>query len=457
MSLDLSQNHQPICSKTDLLDWFFRTVTKEKKMRIGVEHEMIAFHTPSLSTVTYASKPSIKTFMERLNTKLNWTAVLDQDDLIGLNGSNNATISLEPGGQFELSGEPKHSIHEVKTELLDYHSLLKPLAKSMKINFLTLGLNPSTALEAIDTIPKERYAIMARYMPRVGTLGLRMMHQTATAQVNMDYESESDMRKKMRASICLQPIVTAIFANSPILEQHETGYLSYRAQIWKHTDPHRTGVNKVFFEPHFGFEQYVDFALNVPMYFIKRDNTYIDCTGFTFQMFLEHRIPHIKQIQPTIADWESHLSTIFTEARLKSYIEQRGADLNTPERILGLSAFWTGLLYDSDTLDQVLTTIQDWTYADLQDVLKHMPRLGLTTPFKGSTLSYFAKQFLVLSRQGLTKRNVLDDNSQNETHYLNTVESIVNEQLTPAENVIKTFRAASIKELYSQYALFHHN
>jgi glutamate--cysteine ligase len=369
-----------------------------------------------------------------------WAPILDQGHLIGLaDEAGGGAISLEPGGQFELSGAPLATLHETKAELDGHLELVKRIADPMGIGFLAVGESPTWPRSAIPVMPKQRYGIMARYMPKVGTMGLDMMFRTATVQVNLDFASEQDMVKKLRVSLALQPVATAIFANSPFADGRPNGFLSMRSQIWLHTDAARTGMLPFAFEDGMGFERYVDWALDVPMYFVKRGDTYIDVAGQSFRDLLAGRLPGLPGERATISDWANHLSTLFPEVRLKRYLEMRGADAGPADTMVALSAFWVGLLYDPVVLDAAWNLVKGWTAPQRQALREAVPRLALDAEIAGRPVLDVARDALALSREGLKRRARTGAGLPDETAHLAPIEAILDRGRPVARDLLDLY------------------
>ncbi|KAK0586437.1 hypothetical protein LWI29_006833 [Acer saccharum] len=342
-------------------------------------------------------------------------------------------ISLEPGGQFELSGAPVETLHQTCAELTSHLQQVKAISEEMGIGFLGIGFHPKWGINEIPVMPKGRYEIVTNYMPKVGTLGIDMMYRTCTVQVNLDFSSEADMIKKFRASLALQPIATALFANSPFTEGKPNGYLSMRSQIWTDTDNNRTGMLPFVFDDSFGFEQYVDYALDVPMYFIYRKKKYIDCSGMSFREFMAGKLPHLPGELPTLNDWELHLGTIYPEVRLKRYLEMRGADAGSRGSLCALPAFWVGLLYDEVALQNVVDMTADWTLEEKQMLRNKVTKTALKTPFRDGLLKHVAQDVLKLAKDGLERRGF------KESGFLNAVAEVARTGVTPAEKLLEMY------------------
>jgi glutamate--cysteine ligase len=387
---------------------------------------------------------------------LGWEPIMEGDNIIGMfDVTHGGAISLEPGGQFELSGAPFDTVHQTCSELMAHLAQLREVAAPLGIGFLGLDMTPNWTRADMPMMPKGRYRIMTNYMPKVGKLGLDMMYRTCTVQTNLDFCSEADMVKKLRVSLALQPVATALFANSPFTEGKPNGFLSFRSEIWRDTDPDRSGMLAFAFEDGMGFERYVDYALGVPMYFIKRGDRYIDVAGKSFRDFFAGKLSDLPGERPTISDWANHLSTIFPEVRLKRYLEMRGADGGPWRRLPSLTAFWVGLLYDDAALDACWELVKDWSAAERQRLRDEVPRLGFKAVIGGTTLLALARQTLELARQGLAGRQRRDANGRDETRYLRPLEEIVARGITPAEELLAKFHGewhGSIAPIFEEYA-----
>lgn len=421
--------------------------------RIGTEHEKFGFRLSDLSPLPYAGANGVRAMLDGMK-RFGWEGVYEGEYIIGLK-KNGAAISLEPGGQFELSGAPLKTVHETCAEVNLHLEQVREIASEIGAGFLGLGFTPNWALADVPVMPKGRYRIMTAYMPKVGSLGLEMMYRTCTVQVNLDYASEDDMRKKLRAALALQPVATALFANSPFRQGRPNGFLSYRSQIWTDTDNARAGMLPFVFEDGFGFERYVDYALDVPMYFVYRDGRYIDASGQSFRDFLEGRLPALPGEKPTLADWADHLTTIFPEARMKKYLEMRGADGGPWRKICALPAFWVGLLYDDTALDAALEIIKDWSAEDRLSLRLSAPAMGLRAPIRGRTLRDVAREVLEISAKGLHARAAQDGFGDTEEHFLHTLRLTIETGRTPAEEMLEKYRgpwAGDVSQVFAEYA-----
>ena len=443
MARDVSDT-TPVTSRDELVAWFEAGSKPPERFAVGTEHEKIPFYRSGHSTVAYGGEPGagrcgIRALLDGMRHDLGWAAICDGPNIIGLfQEQSGGAISLEPGGQFELSGAPVATIHETDAELDVHFKSVKTFAASCGIGFLTLGMNPKQRLAEIPMMPKQRYAIMAKYMPKVGGHGLDMMFRTATVQANLDFSSEADMVKKLRVSLALQPVATALFANSPFTDGKLNGFLSARSEVWRDTDPARTGMLPFAFEPGMGFERYVDYALDVPMYFLKRGETYIDVAGASFRDLLDGGLKAAPGELATLSDWANHLSTIFPEVRLKRYLEMRGADAGPRPMLTALPALFVGLFYDPAALDGALELIKPWSAEDREKLRADAPRLALKAQIAGRPLREVASDVLALARGGLARRRRLDSRGRDETHFLDPLDAIVAGR-TEAERLIAAF------------------
>lgn len=421
-----SDDTQPIENKAELVAWIAAGCKPREKFRVGTEHEKFPYYKSTGNPVPYHGNKGIRALLEGMRDGLGWQPIMEGETIIGLyDVTGGGAISLEPGGQFELSGAPLRTIHETSCEIRAHMAQVHEVAAPLGIDFFASGTCPDWALADIPQMPKGRYKIMTAYMPKVGTRGLDMMYRTCTVQANVDFSSEADMVKKMRVSIALQPLATALFANSPKLDGRDNGFVSNRAEIWRDTDNARSGMIPFVFEDGFGFERYVDWALDVPMYFVKRGATYHDASGLDFKDLLAGKLPIMEGVRATIADWANHLSTLFPEVRLKRYLEMRGADAGPVEMLTALPAFWVGILYDESALDQAWQRVKGWSAEERQRLKDTAPRLGLQTPLEGGTLMDLAAEMLELARLGLARRGYLDANGCDETRYLEPLQRLI--------------------------------
>ncbi len=428
-------------SRADLIEAMERGNKPAAQWRIGTEHEKHVFHTNPLRPVAYEGEQGIRALLDGMEKATGWHPFYDGENPIGLRNNEVAGgISLEPGGQFELSGAPQADLHGTTAELDEHLRVAKQVAQPLDIHFLGLGVTPLWTVEDIKVMPKSRYAIMTEYMGKVGTLGTSMMYRSATVQANLDFSSEADMVKKLRVAVALQPVATALFANSPFVNGHDSGFLSFRSEIWRNTDNARTGMLPFAFEEGFGFEQYADYALDVPMYFVIRNGQYVNVAGESFRAFLDGRLPQLPGEKPTVKDWEDHLSTLFPEVRLKQFLEMRGADMGDPAHVVALSAFWTGLLYDEISLEAAWELVKGWTNEQREQLRRDVPRLGLATPFDRSSIFDVAAQAVGIAEAGLVRRNRLDAQGRDESIYMKPLEETVRSGKAPAERWLDKFR-----------------
>jgi glutamate--cysteine ligase len=420
--------------------------------RIGTEHEKFLFRTADHSAVRYGGPDGVRALLDGLR-RFDWNGVYEGETLIGLT-RRGANISLEPGGQFELSGATLDSIHETAFEVGQHLAEAHAVADELGIGMLGLGFQPTLRREDIEWMPKGRYAIMRAYMQKRGKEGHDMMLRTCTIQANLDFESEACMAKKFRVSLALQPVVNALFAASPFKEGKPSGYKSRRARVWDDTDPDRTGDLPFVFETGFGFERYVDYALDVPMYFVLRDGKYIDVSGQSFHDFLAGRLPGLEGELPTMSDWADHLTTIFPDVRLKKYLEMRGADCGPVSHIAALPALWAGLLYDKAALDAAWDLVGDWTRADRAELRAAGPRDGLQARVAGRSVQDVARDMLAISRAGLTARARLDAEGGDEGQYLDPLDRIAETGETVADRMLALYRGEWRESADPAYEVF---
>ena len=443
-----------ITDKAQLSAYIASGCKPDQIRRIGTEHEKFAFSLNTLKPLTYAGPNGIRVLLEKL-TEFGWEPVLENGQPIALTKPDHSSITLEPGGQVELSGAPLETIHQTCREVTGHIKQVKDVAGELGAGILGLGYQPKWSLDDVGWMPKGRYKIMREYMPTRGSLGLHMMLATCTVQVNLDFRSESHMVEMFRAALALQPLATALWANSPFRDGKKIDFLSFRSHIWTDTDPDRCGVMPFVFEDNFGFESYVDYMLDMPMYFVYRDGQYIDASGLSFWDFMAGKLPALPGETPSIKDWEDHLTTAFPEVRLKKFIEMRGADGGPSKNLCALPAFWVGLLYDDQALADVTSMISDWSYDEVSALRDEVPIAALKTPFRGSTLQDLAKDVLAIAKQGLKRRAKLDGSGQDETIFLNPLHAIAESGITPAEELLAHFDgdwAGSVDPVFTEYA-----
>lgn len=442
----------PIERREDLVAPMQAGEKPRDRWRIGTEHEKLVYFTSDHHAPSYEEKGGIHALLIAL-TRYGWEPVYEGGNIIALAGPD-GNVSLEPAGQLELSGAPLENLHQTCAETGRHLEQVKEVGEKLGLGYLGLGMWPDKRRDELPVMPKGRYEIMLRHMPRVGSLGLDMMLRTCTIQTNLDYGSEADMAKKFRASLALQPLATALFANSPFTEGKPNGFLSYRSHIWSDTDPHRTGMLPFVFEDGFGYERYVDYMLDVPMYFVFRDGKYIDAAGQSFRDFLEGRLPALPGELPRPSDWIDHLSTAFPEVRLKSFLEMRGADGGPWNRICALPALWVGLLYDDAALDAAWDVVKGWTMEEREALRNAVPELGLDAPIAGGgILRDIAGEVLDIAASGLNARARLNASGDNESGFLDPLREIVASGKVPAQRLLDKFHgewAGDISRVYDE-------
>jgi glutamate--cysteine ligase len=441
-------------SRDDLLSVFERGEKPKERWRIGTEHEKFVYKLEDHRAPSYDEPGGIRDLLEGLR-QFGWKPVLENGEVIALSGVD-GNISLEPAGQFELSGAALENLHQTCAEANRHLDQCKAVGERLGLGFLGLGMWPDKTRDELPRMPKGRYAIMLNYMPKVGTLGLDMMLRTCTIQVNLDYSSEADMVKKFRVGLALQPVATALFANSPFTEGRPNGYKSFRSHIWEDTDPDRTGMLPFVFEEGFGYERYCDYALDVPMYFVYRDGRYIDVAGESFRDFILGKLPQLPGEKPTISDWTDHLSTAFPEVRLKSFLEMRGADGGRWSRICGLPALWVGLLYDEQALGEAWELVKHWSIEGREKLRRDVPKLALdaVTP-DGESMRDFASKVLDIAADGLTRRARLNSAGDNEGGFLDPLRDVVATGMTPADRLLYKYEhewGGDLSQIYEEFS-----
>ena len=442
-----------VSDRRQLVEYIEAGSKPPERWRIGTEHEKFVFRLSDLRRVPYEGPDGIRALLEGLR-RFGWEPVLENGNPIALsNGSY--SISLEPGGQFELSGAPLETLHQTCAEVHEHLDQVRAVCQELKLGMMGLGFDPKWSRADVPWMPKGRYAIMRRYMPTKGSLGLDMMLRTCTVQVNLDFASEADMISKFRVGLALQPVAVALFANSPFVEGRPTGYVSFRSHVWTDTDPDRCGMLPFVFDKGFGFERYVDYMLDVPMYFVYRDGRYIDVAGQSFRDFLAGKLPGLPGELPRINDWIDHLTTAFPEVRMKRILEMRGADGGPWGRLCALPALWTGLLYDSAALDSAAELVKDWTAEERDQMRAAAPRHGLRAQFRGRPLTALAKDVLEIASAGLRRRAKHDASGEDETLYLEPLRAIADKGRTPADDLLEAYRTRwheSVDPVYQEQA-----
>ena len=453
---DTLEARAPIETKAQLIGYIASGSKPRQDWRIGTEHEKFPFLTDTLAPVPYEGPRSIRALLEGLRDRFGWAGVYEDGNIIALSDSQGlGNVSLEPGGQFELSGAPLKTVHDTCEEVHDHLDQVREIGDALGIGFLGLGASPVWTRAETPVMPKGRYKIMAPYMDKVGKYGRDMMFRTCTVQVNLDFGSEADMVKKLRVSLALQPVATALFANSPFLEGKPNGFLSFRSEVWRDTDNARAGMLPFVFEDGFGFEQYVDYALDVPMYFVIRDGKFINTAGESFRDFLAGKLPQLPGEKPVLKDWSDHITTIFPEVRLKKYLEMRGCDSGPWRRLCALPALFVGLLYDQQSLDAAWDLVKGWTAEDRQSLRDAVPRQGLKAMIRGRTVQAVAKDVLKLSRAGLTARGAHGCKGKTEAAFLDVLDETAATGKTAAENLLDLYRGSwngNIERVFRDFA-----
>lgn len=443
---------EPVRTFDELVSYFVAGEKPKERWRIGAEHEKFAFHIGTLRRPAYDGPDGIEAMLKGL-MRFGWEGSYEGDKLIALL-RNGASVSLEPGGQFELSGAPLETIHDICDETGQHLEEVRTVASELGLGFMGLGFDPQWAREEVPVMPKGRYKIMRSYMPKKGNLGLDMMLRTCTVQANLDYSSEADMVEKFRVSLALQPLATALFANSPFTEGKPNGFLSARANVWTDTDPDRTGMLDFVFEDGFGYERYARYALDVPMYFVHRDS-YIDASGQDFKAYMKGELAAFPGHRPTMDDWADHLTTLFPEVRLKKYLEMRGADAGPWSRLCALPALWAGLLYDQTSLDAAWDLVKGWSNDDRRAFRSKAAISGLKGEIAGRPVKDLAMDVLDIARDGLRRRERLSGGLVDETGYLGELFEIADSGLTPADRLLEKYHGpwqGDIRKLYGEEA-----
>ncbi len=431
----MADTEQERLTRADLIAALAEGEKPKNAWRIGAEHEKFVFDRETLAPVPYEGERGIGEILERLR-HFGWKPKYEAGRLIALHDDKRASITLEPGGQLELSGAPLETLHDTCREINTHLDQVRAVGEDLGIGYLGLGFHPTARLQDIPMMPKARYRIMRAWMPKRGGHGLDMMFRTTTVQVNLDFSSEADMVRKFRVALALQPFATALFANSPFKEGRPAGWLSYRSHVWTDTDPDRCGMLPFVFADGFGYERYVEWVLDVPMYFVERDGRYHDVAGRSFRDFIDGRLPELPGERATRKDWDDHLTTVFPEVRLKSFLEMRGADGGPWARLCALPAFWVGLLYDDASLEAAARLIRDWSVEEILALREEAPRSGLATRFRGRSVREWLADLLRIARDGLRARGRRNARGEDETIFLATLDEIVAEGRTLAENLL---------------------
>ena len=438
----------PKLEYSDLLKWFNQGEKPSKNWRIGTEHEKFVFYTNNFKRVSYLGASGISELLNALAIKNNWVKIIENNNTIGLKDDTGASISLEPGGQLELSGTPLENLHQTCKETGQHLKIMKEVMSGLGLSMVGVGYDPKWARSDISFMPKGRYEIMKNYMPKVGQLGLDMMLRTCTIQVNLDFSSEKDMVEKFQISMALQSVATALFANSPFIEGKPSGYLSSRAMVWTDTDPYRTGVPEIVFDSNFGYESWLNYVLEVPMYFVYRDGKYIDVAGNSFVDFMEGKLKGFEGQYPTIKDWEDHITVAFPEVRLKQYLEMRGADGGPWNIICALPALWVGLLYDAQSQSDALSLAKPLMDANiLEEGRVSAATFALNGKIGNVSIDKLASDMLDISRDGLKRRNKIDARGLDESQFLDPLFYILDNKQTGAEKLLQKYNGSWNKNI----------
>ena len=454
MSIPSAAKSTPIGGRQQLADYLAAGEKPREAWRIGTEHEKFGFLTDSLRPPTFEGDRGIRVLLETLASRYGWQIAREGDTPVALTRGM-ANITLEPAGQLELSGAPLETVHDTCREVNAHLDEVRSVADSLGIGFLGMGFQPKWPRDEMPWMPKGRYKIMHEYMPKVGSLGLDMMTRTCTVQVNLDFGSQADMVKKFRVSLALQPIATALFADSPFTEGRPNGYQSYRSHIWTDTDNDRTGMLDFVFEDGFGYERYVDYILDVPMYFSLQNGEYLDLAGQDFKQFMTGNLAALPGTRATMKDWADHLTTAFPEVRLKQYLEMRGADGGPWNRLCALPAFWVGLLYDDEALDAAWDLVKDFSLTERHALRDGVPKHALKLPFRNGTVRDLAVQALKIAAHGLQRRARLNANGADERVFLEPLLEIVQANQTPAERKLELFHGpwnGSVDPVFREFA-----
>ncbi|NCF79647.1 MAG: glutamate--cysteine ligase [Alphaproteobacteria bacterium] len=441
----MSEAASPVLENTtQLKEWMAAGCKPREAWRIGTEHEKFGYRKSDFAPLPYDGPDGIKAMLEGL-MQFGWEGKYEGDTLVGLGRSAEAgggSVTLEPAGQLELSGAPLETIHQTCAEISAHMSQVHDVAARLGQGYFGVGYTPFWNFDTAPRMPKGRYRLMTDYMPKQGGRGTEMMYLTATVQVNLDFASEADMVEKLRIALALQPLATALFANSPFIDGKPTGNMSERSLVWTDTDPKRTGMLPFAFEEGFGFEQYVDYALDVPMYFVVRNGEFINTLGMNFRDFLNGELPALPGEKPTAEDWENHLTVLFPEARVKRFIEMRGADSGPWPSLCALPAFWVGLLYDAQTQSQLVDYIADWAQEERDALRLGAPQAGLQTPFRGGTLLDMAREIVPMATLGLKNRGRGDGTGADESLFLAYLEDITESGKSSAEKLLDSYHGA---------------
>ena len=424
-----------------LVEWLAKGAKPAADWRIGTEHEKFLFHRDSLRPVAYDGDSGVEAVLDALCKVIGdkATPIIEKGKIIGLKDGDGGSVSLEPGGQLELSGAPLSNLHQTCAETGRHLRHMRAVSSALGVGMLGIGFQPKWRRDDISWMPKGRYQIMQNHMPKVGTMGLDMMLRSCTVQVNLDYADEADMRRKFRTSLALQPIATALFANSPFKDGKPSGWLSGRAHVWTDTDNARCGVPSCVFDPHFGYEQWIDYILDVPMYFLHRGEDYVDVAGKSFRDYLAGTLAGFEGEPPQMADFEDHITTAFPEVRLKQYLEMRGADSGSWANICALPAYWVGLLYCDEALAEAEDLVSDIGADDVMEARLSVAKDGLRGKLGSHDVAMLAKKTIDIASKGLRNRGIFDDGGDDESGFLQPLRKVIATQKTPAEVMLDLY------------------
>ena len=437
---NISSPTHTITQKSQMVGWLASQAKEQSLWRIGTEHEKFLFHKADNRPVGYEGERGIQTILKRLQAEYQMTPIMEKGHIIGLKDNQGGSITLEPGGQLELSGAPLENLHQTCKETGAHLNQMKHVISDLEIGMLGLGFQPIWSRDDISWMPKGRYKIMREYMPKRGNLGLDMMLRSCTVQVNLDYADERDMVRKFRTSLALQPVATALFANSPFKDGKLSGLKSTRAHVWTDTDPDRCGVPEIVFDSGFGYEAWIDYILDVPMYFLHRGDDYLDVSGLSFAEFMAGRLTGFEGQYPLLHDFEDHITTAFPEVRLKGYLEMRGADSGSWNNICALPALWVGTLYDDEALARAEALVADIGAQDVENARYSAAKDGLAGKFGEHMMLDIAQKFVDIASDGLKARNRLDDSGMDERGFLSPLKSILKSRKTNADLMIEAFK-----------------
>lgn len=439
-----------------LIEYLASGCKPKSEWRIGTEHEKFGYCKETLLPIPYSGDRSVLAILKGLEREFGWAPITENNNLIGLS-KNGANVSLEPGGALELSGAQVQTVFQTCDEVNEHLSQVKSIADKLNIGFIGLGAAPHWKHHEMSMMPKGRYKLMSEYMDQVGTMGKSMMFRTCTVQVNLDYSSELDMVQKMRVALAIQPVATALFSNSPFFDGKLTGHKSWRSRIWRSLDAQRTGLLPFVFNEGFGFESWVEYALDVPMYFVYRDGHYINALGQSFRDFMKGKLPALPGELPTLDDWADHLTTIFPEARLKKFIEMRGADAGQWHRLCALPAFWVGICYDQSSLDAAWDIVKNWDEDDRENLRVAAAKEGLNGSVGNKKLIDLAKETVQISEAGLEKRAKASSNGlhSDESLFLVSLKENIEKRKSSADELLEKYHGSwnrDLTKIFEEYS-----